>query len=135
MTIRTKDDCSLSPKRAVYKAVYPLDQRFLDHHDVQINFADRKAVVRNGRVRRNCDLVSRHTCLRRWAFFCLGCGERVPLTGASRRDALRHARSFRLSLSAPKVTVRETHVSISDRPERPKGARALVGSRKTKCSN
>jgi 4'-phosphopantetheinyl transferase EntD len=37
-------------KEAVYKAVYPLDQRFLDHHDVQINFADRKAVVRNGRV-------------------------------------------------------------------------------------
>ncbi len=23
---------------------------FLDHHDVQINFADRKAIVRNGRV-------------------------------------------------------------------------------------
>jgi 4'-phosphopantetheinyl transferase EntD len=37
-------------KEAVYKAVYPLDQRFLDHHDVQINFADRKAIVRNGRV-------------------------------------------------------------------------------------
>ena len=37
-------------KEAVYKAVYPLDQRFLDHHDVEINFADRKAIVRNGRV-------------------------------------------------------------------------------------
>jgi 4'-phosphopantetheinyl transferase EntD len=37
-------------KEAVYKAVYPLDQRFLDHHDVQIDFADRKAIVRNGRV-------------------------------------------------------------------------------------
>lgn len=37
-------------KEAVYKAVYPLDQTFLDHHDVQISFADRKAVVRNGRV-------------------------------------------------------------------------------------
>jgi 4'-phosphopantetheinyl transferase EntD len=37
-------------KEAVYKAVYPLDRRFLDHHDVQINFADRKAIVRNGRV-------------------------------------------------------------------------------------
>jgi 4'-phosphopantetheinyl transferase EntD len=37
-------------KEAVFKAVYPLDQTFLDHHDVQVDFADRKAVVRNGRV-------------------------------------------------------------------------------------
>jgi 4'-phosphopantetheinyl transferase EntD len=37
-------------KEAVYKAVYPLDQRFLDHHDVQVNFAERKAIVRNGRI-------------------------------------------------------------------------------------
>jgi len=37
-------------KEAVYKAVYPLDQTFLEHHDVQVNFVDRKAVVRNGRV-------------------------------------------------------------------------------------
>jgi 4'-phosphopantetheinyl transferase EntD len=37
-------------KEAVYKAVYPLDQMYLDHHDVEVNFADRKAVVRNGRV-------------------------------------------------------------------------------------
>jgi len=37
-------------KEAVYKAVYPLDQTFLDHHDVQIRFAERKAVVRNGRI-------------------------------------------------------------------------------------
>jgi 4'-phosphopantetheinyl transferase EntD len=37
-------------KEAVYKAVYPLDQTFLDHQDVQISFAERKAVVRNGRV-------------------------------------------------------------------------------------
>jgi 4'-phosphopantetheinyl transferase EntD len=37
-------------KEAVYKAVYPLDQTFLDHHDVQICFAEHKAVVRNGRV-------------------------------------------------------------------------------------
>jgi 4'-phosphopantetheinyl transferase EntD len=36
-------------KEAVYKAVYPFDQTFLDHHDVQINFADRNAIVRNGR--------------------------------------------------------------------------------------
>jgi 4'-phosphopantetheinyl transferase EntD len=37
-------------KEAVYKAVYPLDQTFLEHHDVEINLADRKAIVRNGRV-------------------------------------------------------------------------------------
>ena len=37
-------------KEAVYKAVYPLDRTFLEHHDVQINLADRKAIVRNGRI-------------------------------------------------------------------------------------
>jgi 4'-phosphopantetheinyl transferase EntD len=37
-------------KEAVYKAVYPLDRMFLEHHDVQINLANRKAVVRNGRI-------------------------------------------------------------------------------------
>ena len=37
-------------KEAVYKAVYPLDRTFLEHHDVQIDLADRKAVVCNGRV-------------------------------------------------------------------------------------
>jgi 4'-phosphopantetheinyl transferase EntD len=37
-------------KEAVYKAVYPLDQTFLEHHDVQVSFVDRKAIVRNGRV-------------------------------------------------------------------------------------
>jgi 4'-phosphopantetheinyl transferase EntD len=37
-------------KEAVYKAVYPLDQIFLDHHDVQINLTERKATVRYGRV-------------------------------------------------------------------------------------
>jgi 4'-phosphopantetheinyl transferase EntD len=36
-------------KEAVFKAVYPLDQKFLDHHDIQVDFADRKAGVRNGR--------------------------------------------------------------------------------------
>jgi 4'-phosphopantetheinyl transferase EntD len=34
----------------VYKAVYPLDQTFLEHHDVQVNLANRKAVLRNGRI-------------------------------------------------------------------------------------
>jgi 4'-phosphopantetheinyl transferase EntD len=37
-------------KEAVYKAVHPLDQTFLDHHDVEIDFAKRKAFVRNGRA-------------------------------------------------------------------------------------
>jgi len=37
-------------KEAVYKALYPLDQIFLDHQDVQIDLADRKALVRNGRI-------------------------------------------------------------------------------------
>jgi 4'-phosphopantetheinyl transferase EntD len=37
-------------KEAVYKAVYPLDRTFLDHHDVQVSLADRKATVCNGRV-------------------------------------------------------------------------------------
>jgi 4'-phosphopantetheinyl transferase EntD len=37
-------------KEAVYKAVYPLDQTFLDHCDVEIDLAERKASVRNGRM-------------------------------------------------------------------------------------
>jgi 4'-phosphopantetheinyl transferase EntD len=37
-------------KEAVYKAVHPLDQTFLEHHDIEINLPERKAVVRNGRV-------------------------------------------------------------------------------------
>ena len=50
VTTLTADDCSSLPKEAVYKAVHPLDQIFLEHHDVEINLAERKAVVRNGRV-------------------------------------------------------------------------------------
>ena len=37
-------------KEAVYKAVYPLDQTFLDYHDIQISLADRKAVAPSGRA-------------------------------------------------------------------------------------
>jgi 4'-phosphopantetheinyl transferase EntD len=37
-------------KEAVYKAVYPLDKVFLEHHDVEIDFEARKALVRGGRV-------------------------------------------------------------------------------------
>jgi 4'-phosphopantetheinyl transferase EntD len=39
-----------SAKEAVYKAVYPIDETFLDHHDVEVNFVDQKAYVRNGRT-------------------------------------------------------------------------------------
>jgi 4'-phosphopantetheinyl transferase EntD len=38
-----------SIKEAVYKAVYPLDGRFLDHHDVEVNVAAGTARVRDGR--------------------------------------------------------------------------------------
>lgn len=37
-------------KEAVYKAVYPLDQTFLEHHDVEIDLVRRLAAVRNGRT-------------------------------------------------------------------------------------
>lgn len=37
-------------KEAVYKAVYPLDRTFLDHHDVEVNLSRRRAVVHNGRT-------------------------------------------------------------------------------------
>ena len=36
-------------KEAVYKAAYPLDRTFLEFHDVEVDLAARKAVVRNGR--------------------------------------------------------------------------------------
>jgi 4'-phosphopantetheinyl transferase EntD len=37
-------------KEAVYKAVYPLDRVFLDHHDVEVDFTSRTARVRSGRT-------------------------------------------------------------------------------------
>jgi 4'-phosphopantetheinyl transferase EntD len=36
-------------KETVYKAVYPLDGIFLEFHDIEVDLAARKAVVRNGR--------------------------------------------------------------------------------------
>jgi 4'-phosphopantetheinyl transferase EntD len=39
-----------SAKEAVYKAVHPLDNVFLEHHDVEIDFDARKAIVRGRRV-------------------------------------------------------------------------------------
>jgi 4'-phosphopantetheinyl transferase EntD len=37
-------------KEAVYKASYPLDGTFLDHHDVEVNFAASTAVICSGRL-------------------------------------------------------------------------------------
>lgn len=37
-------------KEAVYKAVHPLDNVFLEHRDIEIDFDARKATVRGGRV-------------------------------------------------------------------------------------
>ena len=37
-------------KEAVYKAVYPLDRRFLDHHDVDVCLSTCRALVQGGRV-------------------------------------------------------------------------------------
>jgi 4'-phosphopantetheinyl transferase EntD len=39
-----------SVKEAIYKAVYPLDRTFLDHHDVEVSLADGAAVIRHERV-------------------------------------------------------------------------------------
>lgn len=36
-------------KEATYKAIAALDQIFLDHHDIEVDLAQLKAVVRNGR--------------------------------------------------------------------------------------
>lgn len=37
-------------KEAVYKAVYPLDRTFLEHHDVEVDLPARTAAVRDGRI-------------------------------------------------------------------------------------
>jgi 4'-phosphopantetheinyl transferase EntD len=37
-------------KEAVYKAVYPLDGIFLDHHDVEVSLTAGNASVRRGRI-------------------------------------------------------------------------------------
>jgi 4'-phosphopantetheinyl transferase EntD len=49
-----------SIKEAVYKAVYPLDRTFLDHHDVEVSLVDGAATVRNGRVVRFRHGVASH---------------------------------------------------------------------------
>lgn len=46
-------------KEAVYKSVHPIDGKFLDHHDVEVEFAAGIATVRNGRrVRFHCTMAS-----------------------------------------------------------------------------
>jgi 4'-phosphopantetheinyl transferase EntD len=47
-------------KEAVYKAVHPLDHVFLEHHDIEVSLAERKAVVRNGWVVQLRFCVSSH---------------------------------------------------------------------------
>jgi 4'-phosphopantetheinyl transferase EntD len=37
-------------KESVYKAIYPLDGAFLNHHDVEVCLASNTAIVRNGRI-------------------------------------------------------------------------------------
>jgi 4'-phosphopantetheinyl transferase EntD len=49
-----------SIKEAVYKAVYPLDRTFLDHHDVEVSLVDGTATVRNGRVLRFRHCLASH---------------------------------------------------------------------------
>lgn len=47
-------------KEAVYKAVYPLDRIFLEFHDIEVDLAARRAVIRTGRVLTLRTCVSSH---------------------------------------------------------------------------
>jgi 4'-phosphopantetheinyl transferase EntD len=49
-----------SIKEAIYKAVYPLDRTFLDHHDVEVSLPDGTASVRHGRVVRFRYCIAAH---------------------------------------------------------------------------
>jgi 4'-phosphopantetheinyl transferase EntD len=44
-------------KEAVYKACYPLDHEFLEFGDIEVDFANSRAITRTGRT------VSLHTCV------------------------------------------------------------------------
>lgn len=59
-------------KEAVYKAIYPLEQTFLNHHDVEIDLVNRLATLRNGRVVNLRFCISTH--LVALAFFAGGSG-------------------------------------------------------------
>jgi 4'-phosphopantetheinyl transferase EntD len=47
-------------KEAAYKAVYPLDQVWLGHHDVEVDLANQQATVRNGRIVKLRFCISTH---------------------------------------------------------------------------
>jgi len=47
-------------KEAAYKAVFPLDQALLGHHDVEVDLAKQEATVRNGRVVKLRFCISTH---------------------------------------------------------------------------
>ena len=47
-------------KEAAYKAVFPLDQALLGHHDVEVDLARQEATVRNGRVVKLRFCISTH---------------------------------------------------------------------------
>jgi 4'-phosphopantetheinyl transferase EntD len=53
-------------KEAVYKAVHPLDGIFLEHHDVEIDLANLRAVVRTGRTLPLKFVISEHVVALAW---------------------------------------------------------------------
>jgi 4'-phosphopantetheinyl transferase EntD len=50
----THDPCRgrllFAVKEAIYKAAYPLDGQFLEHHDVEVDLAGGMAAIRTGRT-------------------------------------------------------------------------------------
>lgn len=68
---RIKDDplrgrVLFAAKEAVYKATYPLDGIFLEHHDVEIDLANLRAVVRTGRTLALKFAISEHVIALAW---------------------------------------------------------------------
>jgi 4'-phosphopantetheinyl transferase EntD len=53
-------------KEAVYKATHPLDGIFLEHHDVEIDLANLRAVVRTGRTLALKFAISEHVVALAW---------------------------------------------------------------------
>jgi 4'-phosphopantetheinyl transferase EntD len=53
-------------KEAVYKAAHPLDGIFLEHHDVEIDLANLRAVVRTGRTLTLKFAISEHVVALAW---------------------------------------------------------------------
>jgi 4'-phosphopantetheinyl transferase EntD len=68
---RIKDDplggrVLFAAKEAVYKATHPLDGIFLEHHDVEIDLAKLRAVVRTGRTLALKFAISEHVVALAW---------------------------------------------------------------------